>query len=77
MQAATPTERQAVDEARTDARSLQVGTAVDPGKVGTVPGVSRVSDLPTPVVVLLVLLLAAALALGASRIRTLVVARRG
>jgi hypothetical protein len=74
---ATPTERKAVDEARTAKRSFQLDNAkVDPTKVGTVPGVSRVSDLPAPLVVVLVLLLAAALALGGLRIRSLVHARR-
>jgi hypothetical protein len=38
--------------------------------------VSQVGDLPTPVVVLLALLAAGALALGATRIRSLVLARR-
>jgi hypothetical protein len=77
LQAATPTERKAVDAARADSRAFQAGTAkVDPEKVGTVPGVSRVSDLPTPLVAVLVLLLAAALAVGGLRIRSLVNARR-
>jgi hypothetical protein len=74
---ATPTERQAVDEARTAKRSFQLDNAkVDPTKVGTVPGVSRVSDLPAPLVVVLALLLAAALAIGGRRIRSLVHSRR-
>jgi CHASE1-domain containing sensor protein len=37
---------------------------------------SQVSDLPTPIVVLLALLLAGLLALGAVRVRSLVHARR-
>jgi hypothetical protein len=74
---ATPTERKAVDEARTATRSFELDNAkVDPTKVGTVPGVSRVSDLPAPLAAVLALLLAAALALGALRIRSLVHARR-
>jgi hypothetical protein len=76
---ATPTERQAVDQARTAKAAVQLDNAkVDPSKVGTVPGVSRVSvsDLPAPLVVVVVLLLAAALALGGTRIRSLVRSRR-
>jgi hypothetical protein len=77
LQAATPAERQAVDEARGANRSFQLdNTAVDPNKVGSVPGVAQVSDLPTPLVAALALLLIAALALGAVRIRSLVHARR-
>jgi hypothetical protein len=46
--------------------------------VGTVPGVSRVSagDLPLPLVVVLVVLLGSAVALGGLRLRSLVHARR-
>jgi hypothetical protein len=75
---ATPAERKAVDKARTaGGRRFEVhNTRVDPSKVGTVPGVSRVSDLPTPLVAVLALLLAASLALAAARIRSLVNARR-
>jgi hypothetical protein len=76
LQAATPTERTAVDQARAT-RSFQLDNAkVDPNKVGTVPGVSQVSNLPTPLVAVLAMLLVAALALGAVRIRSLVNARR-
>ncbi len=75
LQAATPTERQAVDEARATAPAAPNAT-VDPNEVGTVPGVSRVSDLPSPLVAVLALLLVAALALSAVRIRSLVHARR-
>jgi hypothetical protein len=75
---ATPAERKAVDKARTDGgqRLAVNNTRVDPSKVGAVPGVSRVSDLPTPLVAVLALLLVAALALAAVRIRSLVNARR-
>lgn len=75
---ATPAERKAVDEARTAAgQQFEVdNTRVDPSKVGAVPGVSRVSDLPTPLVAVLALLLVAALGLAAVRIRSLVNARR-
>ena len=50
--------------------------SVDPAKVGTAPGVGQVADLPAPLVILLALLLAGALALGGLRIRRLVDARR-
>ena len=50
--------------------------AVDTAKVGTAPGVSQAADLPTPLVVLLALLLAGALAVGGLRVRRLVNARR-
>jgi len=75
---ATPKERKAVDEARTSSgRPVQLeNVKVDPSKVGAVPGVSQVSDLPTPLVVALALLLVAALAMAAVAIRNLVNARR-
>jgi hypothetical protein len=75
---ATPAERKAVDRARAgDGRPVQLDNArVDPSKVGTVPGVSQVSDLPTPLVVVLALLLVVALAIAAVSIRSLVNARR-
>jgi hypothetical protein len=76
LQAATPKERTAVDRARAT-RSFQLdNTKVDPNKVGTVPGVTQVSNLPTPLVAVLVLLLVAVLALCAVRLRSLVHARR-
>jgi hypothetical protein len=75
---ATPKERKAVDEARTGAgRPVELHNAtVDPHKVGAAPGVSQVSDLPTPLVVALALLLVGALAMAAVGIRNLVNARR-
>jgi hypothetical protein len=78
LRTATPKERRAVDRARDDAGTpVTVNHAtVDPAKVGRVPGMSQASDLPAPVVVLLVLALAGLLALGAVRIRSLVHARR-
>jgi hypothetical protein len=78
LSSATPKERAAVERARNDAAApFKVDNAtVDPAKVGRVPGMSQVSDLPTPLVVLLALLLAGLLALGAVRIRSLVHARR-
>lgn len=77
LRAATPAERKAVDEARTAAgRPFEFDNAsVDPSKVGAVPGVSQASDLPTPLVAVLALLLVAALGLAAIRIRSLVHAR--
>jgi hypothetical protein len=76
---ATPAERKAVDKARSTAgqRFELDRTRVDPSKVGAVPGVSQVSDLPAPLAAVLALLLAAALALAGVRIRSLVNARRG
>ena len=78
LNTASETERNAVEQARsTDSGPVSLDDAtVDPAKVGTVPGVSQVSDLPTPLVVLLALLLAGALAAGGLRIRRLVDARR-
>jgi hypothetical protein len=78
---ATPTEQKAVEQARTVRPTAQLdggNDKIDPSKVDTVPGVSRVSasDVPTALVVVLVALLAAALALGGLRIRSLVHARR-
>ena len=78
LAAATPQERDAIDRARSDAAPFATaGTQVDPDAVGRVPGPSRVSDLPAPLVALLVLLLIALLALAGLRIRDLVHARRG
>ena len=75
---ASPAERKAVHEARTAAaRPVALDNAkVDPSKVGAVPGVSQVSDLPTPLAVVLALLLVAALAIAAVGIRNRVNARR-
>ena len=78
LSSASERERAAVEQAR-GTRSGPVtldDATVDPAKVGTVPGVSQVSDLPAPLVILLALLLAGALALGGLRIRRLVDARR-
>lgn len=78
LRMATAKERDAVDRARNDsATPFTVNNArVDPAEVGRVPGMSQVSSLPTPIVVLLALLLAGLLALGAVRIRSLVHSRR-
>jgi hypothetical protein len=78
LHAASDRERRAVEQARTT-RSSPVtldNATVDPAKVGTVPGVSQVSDLPTPLAVLLALLLAGILAVAGLRLRRLVHARR-
>jgi hypothetical protein len=78
LTSATKAEREAVEQARdTPAAPVSLDNAsVDPAKVGTVPGISQVSDLPAPLVVLLALLLAGTLAIGSLRIRRLVNARR-
>lgn len=75
---ASDTERQAVEQARvTQSGPVQLDDAsVDPAKVGAVPGMSQVADLPAPLAVLLALLLAATLAIGSLRVRRLVNARR-
>jgi hypothetical protein len=78
LDAASDKERRAVEQARRT-RSSPVtldNATVDPAKVGTVPGVSQVSDLPTPLAVLLGLLLAGILAVAGLRLRRLVHARR-
>jgi hypothetical protein len=78
LSSATKTERRAVERARTE-RSAPVqldNASVDPGKVGTAPGVNQGVDLPTPLVIVLALLIAGTLVLGAVRIRRLVDARR-
>ncbi len=78
LQEATPAEREAVDAARTATPgpvSLDDG-AVDTTNIATAPGVSQAADLPTPLVLILALLLAGALAVGGLRVRRLVNARR-
>ena len=78
LAAATPADRAAAQEAA----SVAAGDAVGPGNpvaasdVGVKPASSAASDLPTPIIVLLALLLAGALALAAVRLRSLVDARR-
>ena len=78
LQQASPAERRAVAAARTAPPSTASlgGDAVDTTKVGTAPGVSRASALPTPLVLMLALLLAGALAVAGLRVRRLVNARR-
>jgi hypothetical protein len=68
---ATPDDRAAATAAAKDAALPEVSAA----DVGAAPGDSS-SDLPTPILVLLALLLAGALALTAVRVRSLVHTRR-
>jgi hypothetical protein len=79
LAAAGAADRAAAREAAKTGSTVAVG----PGNpvagtegVGRAPGASRLSDLPAPVLALLALLLAGALALAAVRIRSLVHARR-
>lgn len=74
LQQATPAEREAVEEARTapPAAVALEDRVVDTAKVGTAPGVSQSVDLPTPLVVMLALLLAGTLAVAGLRVRRLV-----
>jgi hypothetical protein len=78
LDSATKAERSAIERARTVAAGPVAldDARVDPAKVGRVPDVSQVSDLPTSLVVLLAALLAGALALAGLRLRRLVHARR-
>lgn len=71
LKSATDEERRAVDEGRSSA-----GKPVNLRGVAVAPGVGNNGDIPTALLVLLVLVLAGALALGAIRIRALVLARR-
>ncbi len=74
---ATPVERAAVDNARTDAAKPSLeSTNVDTTNAGRAPGSGDGSDVPTPLVVVLAMLLAATLAMAAVRLRSLVNARR-
>jgi hypothetical protein len=79
LSTATPKERGAVERARNDSGppSSVTSATVDPAEAGRVPATSQASSLPTPIVVLLALLLAGLLAIGVVRIRSLVHARRG
>ena len=78
LQQASAAERRAVEAARTaPPRAAALGDgAVDTARIGTAPGVSGASDLPTPLVLMLALLLAGALAVAGLRVRRLVNARR-
>ncbi|MEY2516575.1 MAG: hypothetical protein QOJ89_3933 [bacterium] len=77
LAAASPKDRAAVRQAASKPLPDAAASA-DPvvaERVGTAPGASA-SDLPVPILVLLALLVAGALALGAVRIRSLVLTRR-
>ncbi len=78
LQEASAAERRAVEAARTSAPgSVAVDNAtVDPGEVGTAPTASAAADLPTPLLVMLALLLAGTLAVAGLRVRRLVDTRR-
>ena len=78
LASATDAEREAVESAReTPAGAVSLDNAtVDAAKVGTAPGVRNVADLPPPLVIMLALLLAGALAVAGLRVRRLVNARR-
>ncbi|MEA2139616.1 MAG: hypothetical protein QOG56_2766 [Solirubrobacteraceae bacterium] len=75
LAAATPQERAAVRDAARDAPADEAATAVAAERVGSAPSSSG-ADLPLPILVLLGVLLAGALALGAVRVRSLVHTRR-
>jgi len=72
LAAATPDERDAADEAAKDAALPRVSAS----DVAAAPREESSSKLPAPVLVLLALLIAGALALAAVRVRSLVNARR-
>ena len=79
LAAASPEERAAVRDAARDTSAAGAATparAVVAERVGSAPG-SSVADLPLPILVLLSVLLAGALALAAVRVRRLVHTRRG
>ena len=77
LEAATPKERSAVEKASKDAAQPVLETeSVDTTNAGRAPGSSQASDVPTPLVIVLALLLVATLAMAAVRLRSLVNARR-
>jgi hypothetical protein len=79
LAAASAEDRAAAAEAARAQAPADVGTAepiVSASDVGRAPGDAADAGLPTPVIVLLALLLAGALALAAARIRSLVHTRR-
>jgi hypothetical protein len=77
LAAATDEERRAVEDAtRAGGAAVRVGDdTVRPGD-RRAPGVAAAGRIPTPLTVLLVLLVVAAIALGATRVRSLVLRRR-
>jgi hypothetical protein len=74
---ASVAERAAVEAARSAAPgAVSLDDGADAANAGTAPGVSAGADLPTPLVLMLALLLAGALAVAALRVRRLVSTRR-
>jgi hypothetical protein len=78
LAAASAADRLAAEQAARDASTPALGAAAarpSAGDVGRAPDTSGSADLPAPVIALLVLLIAGALAFGAVRLRSLVHAR--
>jgi len=78
LAAASQADRLAAEQAARDASTPALGAAAatpSAAAVGRAPDTSGSADLPAPVIALLVLLIAGALALGAFRLRSLVHAR--
>lgn len=72
LAAATPEQKQELAEVVDEEPApvtLPGAGAVDPSSAGEVPGIDAVGELPTPLAVLLVLMAAAAAALGVNRVR--------
>jgi hypothetical protein len=78
LAALNPEERLALDEARTGGGSgvRDAGLAVAPPGASRAPGVSNSSDLPGPVLGLLILLAGGLVLVAAARLRTRVLGRR-
>jgi hypothetical protein len=78
LQDASAAERKAVEAARTaEPGSVAVDNAMlDPGEEGTAPAVNQAADMPTPLLLMLALLLAGTLAVAGLRVRRLVNTRR-
>ncbi len=76
---ATPEQKEELAEVVAEAPApvtLPGAGSVDPASAGEVPALSAVGDLPAPLGVLLVLMVAGAAALGLNRVRTRVGGRR-
>ncbi|MBJ7518283.1 MAG: hypothetical protein JHC84_01185 [Solirubrobacteraceae bacterium] len=79
LAAATPEQKEELAEVVAEAPApvtLPGAGAVDPASAGEVPALSAVGDLPAPLGVLLVLMVAGAAVLGLNRVRTRVGGRR-